>query len=819
VKLSASILAAGVAAACALLFEGYAQQTPSKPDPSPSTGSLAVITIDYPGDGAIFPPDITPPTFLWRDPAAGAASWTVRIAFADHGPDIEVVTPGERMHVGEIDPTALSNTNRPPELSPEQSVAHTWIPDSSAWAAIRRRSAGSTAVITIAGYAGQGRRDPLSLGRVRIETSREPVGAPVFFRDVPLMPNQSDKGVIKPLPPEAIRLIKWRLRYIDEPQSRVVMENPGTCANCHSFSRDGRTLGLDLDGPQNDRGLYALVNVAPQTTIRTQDVIRWPIVKDPKVERLRASFMSQVSPDGRFVLTTIDDPDAARRQGGRSLEDKYYNANFLDYRFLQVFYPTRGILAWYDREAKRLTPLPGANDPRYVQTDGVWSPDGKYIVFARAEARSPYTPGVPLALFANDPNETQIRYDLYRMPFHEGRGGEPERIIGASANGMSNNFPKVTPDGRWIVFVRCRNGQLMRPDSKLYIVPFQGGQERLMKCNQPLMNSWHTFSPNGHWMAFSSKGRSPFTQMYLTHLGADGDDAPAILVDNATAANRAVNLPEFVNIPRGGLEKIDPQASQFYKMFNAAIATMHDNRFAEAVEQWRHALELDPNDGKAHFNLGFSLSETGDLRGAIAEYRRSTELNPEDAVTYGNLALALAQTGDLNGCIENYRKAAALDSDNPVLLADLGTALFDGGHRPEGIERLEKAVALAPQSADVHNKLGFALAKAGRSQEAREHLESAVQLKPDSAEYRFNLAYVLGRSGDSAAAIPHLEKAVELTSGKDWQCLAGLGTAYYLAGRKADAIETTRRALNLALQAGNAELAASLRATLERYQR
>ena len=41
---------------------------------------------------------------------------------------------------------------------------------------------------------------------------------------------------------------------------------------------------------------------------------------------------------------------------------------------------------------------------------------------------------------------------------------------------MSNSFPKVSPDGKWIVFVQARNGQLMRPDGKLYIVPAEGGE-------------------------------------------------------------------------------------------------------------------------------------------------------------------------------------------------------------------------------------------------------------------------------------------------------------------------------------------------------
>ena len=223
-------------------------------------------------------------------------------------------------------------------------------------------------------------------------------------------------------------------------------------------------------------------------------------------------------------------------------------------------YPEGVALKWYSRAAGRRQPLPGADDPYYVQTDGVWSPDGKTIVFARAVARNPREEGQPPALYANDPNETRIQYDLYRVPFNDGKGGTPERIVGASQNGMSNNFPKVSPDGRWIVFVQCHNGQLMRPDSQLYIVPFSGGVARRLRANTPLMNSWHSFSPNGRWLVFSSKARSPYTQMYLTHLDVNGDSSPPILIDNATAANRAVNIPEFVNIPPDGIEDIQVPA-------------------------------------------------------------------------------------------------------------------------------------------------------------------------------------------------------------------------------------------------------------------
>lgn len=503
------------------------------------------ISIDYPEDGSVFPPGITPPTFLWRD--AAGTSWSIDISFADKHPAIHVATKGERMRIGTIDPECVSASNELPKLTLQQAASWTWTPDANTWAAIQAHSIDLPAVVTITGYRdGQAASSQAHIG---VSTSSDEVGAPIFYRDVPLMPSAGSGGAVQPLAPSTIHLIHWRVRDIRKPESHTVLKDMPTCANCHSFSSDGKTFGMDIDGPANDKGLYAVVPVQRHMTIQGKDMVHWNT--DGAVGKVRVGFMSQVSPNGKYVLTTFAGPALSR------MIDGYYVTNFMDYRFLQVFYPTRGILEYLNRATGLRQPLPGADDPKYVQTDGVWSPDGKYIVFARAEAREPRPKGQPPALRANDPNETQIQYELYRMPFNDGKGGTPERIVGASANGMSNSFPKVSPDGRWIVFVECRNGQLMRPDSQLYIVPSGGGTARRMRANTRLMNSWHSFSPNGHWMVFSSKARSPYTQMYLTHIDADGNDSPAILIDNATAANRAVNIPEFVNMDADGIEDIE----------------------------------------------------------------------------------------------------------------------------------------------------------------------------------------------------------------------------------------------------------------------
>ena len=54
--------------------------------------------------------------------------------------------------------------------------------------------------------------------------------------------------MIQPLAFANQPLINWRLRDIGQPQSRIVMHDMYTCANCHSFSADGKWMGLDVDG-------------------------------------------------------------------------------------------------------------------------------------------------------------------------------------------------------------------------------------------------------------------------------------------------------------------------------------------------------------------------------------------------------------------------------------------------------------------------------------------------------------------------------------------------------------------------------------------
>jgi len=743
---------------------------------------VAPITIDYPLEASVLPPEFPPPTFLWRDAAPDAAAWRIEVTFQDGLPGLRVTSTGERLKVGDIDPRCVAETNELPKLTSEQAAARTWKPEPGVWAEIKQRSVERPAAITIAGFRAGDPAHEVSRGEVRIQTSQDPVAAPIFYRDVPLMPSELEKGVIKPLPANAMPLIAWRLRNVGEPRSRLLLDGLPTCANCHSFSLDGKTMGMDLDGPQNDKGMYAIFPVAPQVSIGAEDVISWNALRERPASAMRAGFMSQVSPDGRYVVTSVN---GAKKDLGES----YYVANFKDYRFLQVFYPTRGILVWYSRAARRVQALPGANDESYVHTDAVWSPDGSYLVFARARAREPYSAGRKMAEHANDPNETPIQYDLYRIPFNEGRGGHAEPIAGASRNDMSNCFPKVSPDGRWIVFVQCRNGQLMRPDSQLYIVPAQGGQARRMRCNTPLMNSWHSFSPNGRWLVFSSKARSPYTQMYLTHLDADGRDSPALLIENATAANRAVNIPEFVNIPPDGLQKIAVPAVDLYRRFDRAWELTERGQDEAAISAWTQVLEVSPEDGKAHGNLGAVLLRRGRFEEAVAHFREALAASPESAPNHNNLGAALLRTGKVN----------------------------------EAAQHFEKALKINPEFADARFNLASVFYTRGRTYDAVGQWREGLRIEPGRLSVLTQLAWVLATSPkisvrNGAEAVALARQAVRLSEARDPEVLDTLAAAYAESGRFPEAVETARQALDLAIRQGKSSLAPPISARAALYE-
>lgn len=101
--------------------------------------TMGQVSVGYPAEGTVFPPDLDTPTFEWREETGGATRWRVEVRFSDGGSLARTVA-GEPMKVGEIDARCVGPTNELPRLTAEQASAHTWKPEPAAWAEVRRRA-------------------------------------------------------------------------------------------------------------------------------------------------------------------------------------------------------------------------------------------------------------------------------------------------------------------------------------------------------------------------------------------------------------------------------------------------------------------------------------------------------------------------------------------------------------------------------------------------------------------------------------------------------------------------------------------------------
>ena len=469
------------------------------------------LSIAYPYDRTVFPPEIAAPEVAWTDADVSSERWLVSVEF---GNGIRPVY-------------ALTNSRH-------------WAPNKKIWELIKANCVDSDARITVYGFEDKQELRITGKNSIRIFTSKDPVGASIFYRQVPL-PFKVGKKHFKKM--------KWRLADISSYKApRVVMKNLPVCASCHLFSKDGSWMSMEMNF-RGDSGAHLITKVTETINLSEKDFISWNDFPKPELLPKTRGLFAKMSPSGKYMVSTVHEIS--------------YAAVTNDHAFSQLFFPTYGVLAWYSIDKKMFSLLPGADDYDVVQTDPSWSWDEKKIVFSRAETKNKYHDDIAnIRTHMEDADIHQlnarfpIRFDLYQVSFNKGEGGMAVPVRGAGRNGMSNYFPRYSPDGHWIVFTQSRTGIMLQPDSKLFIIPAGGGEARRMQCNRALFNSWHSFSPNGKWMLFTSKVNTPFTEIFLTHIDENGMDTPPVCLSRFSDENFAANVPEFVNIEPTAIKSI-----------------------------------------------------------------------------------------------------------------------------------------------------------------------------------------------------------------------------------------------------------------------
>lgn len=667
------------------------------------------LIITYPLSGTLFPPKIAAPTISWQEKTGDIKNWYISI------------------HV-----------NQDKEIVSTFTEEQKWQPNPEQWEQIKFHGLGNDVYITVLGY----QKDKILSGsQTIIRTSSDSVNTPIFYRAVPLPFIYATKHLNE---------IRWHLGDISSnAKPPALLENLPLCGNCHSFTPDGSTLAMDVDYA-NDKGSYAITAIQKETILTADKIITWSDYRREDDEKT-FGLLSQISPNGRYVVSTVKDRSIFVATEG--------------FEYSQLFFPIKGILVIYDRETQKYWSLPGADDPDYVQSSPCWSPDGNYIYFARAPVYH-----LPKAEKINDiilptsmarefiERKREFKYDIYRIPFNNGKGSTATPVPGASNNGKSNYFPRISPDGKWMVFTQAENFMLLQPDSKLFIMSVEGGHPREMSCNTSNMNSWHSWAPNSRWLVFASKLRRPYAELLLTHVDENGNDTPPVILENFSFPDRTCNIPEFVNIKLENWTKIvDRFSNQSHYYVTVGRQYMGDNKYNEAAQALNKAIELDSTNIDAYVFKGHLEYNLENYNKAILSYNKAIALNTDNIESYINKGTAQYKIKDYNGSIESFNRAIELDRKNPYPYFARGSSKAKLGKLQSAIADFNKSIQLGYKSDKVYYERGLSYALLKNYKKASEDFKLTVKLNPTHVN-------ALEKSGNSLYQLKQFDNAIEAYS-------------------------------------------------------
>jgi tetratricopeptide (TPR) repeat protein len=222
---------------------------------------------------------------------------------------------------------------------------------------------------------------------------------------------------------------------------------------------------------------------------------------------------------------------------------------------------------------------------------------------------------------------------------------------------------------------------------------------------------------------------------------------------------RMVTLIFMVLLFYTGCASRADRAKQFN---NRGVDFYQKGDYAKALEQFTHALEFEPANADAHYNMGLVYFEKRELDRAIDEYMKSVTCKGGGGPwAYLNLGSALAQKCSFDEAVGAYKEAIKVRPDFPEAYNNLAVALENLGKTDEAIAAYRKAVELKADYFEPLYNLGMLLQKKKEYSEAVKIYEKAHIVKPDEPYIYFNLACCYAPMGQKEKALAALSSAFE----------------------------------------------------------
>lgn len=315
----------------------------------------------------------------------------------------------------------------------------------------------------------------------------------------------------------AIGIYQRNLENFDE---SAIIDNKtidNTCINCHSFSKN------------NPQSMMVHVRSNHAGSVFYADGKLKKISTKTKYTLAQGAYPNW-HPDGNHVAMSVN-----------TISQRFFSKDIR----IEVSDAASDLIV-YDVEKNRVTTSPKVSTSSRENLP-VWAPDGKTLYFISAPQVTDYE------------SEYKAKYELMRIPFdvETNTWGEVDTVISSRQTGRSISFPKISPDGKYLMFTMSDYGYftIHHPDADLFLLDLQSGQYKKMEVNSAQTDSYHCWSSSGRWFVFSSKRLDElFTRPFFCYFGPDGKvSKPFVLPQKDPlfydSFLKNYNIPELITGP------------------------------------------------------------------------------------------------------------------------------------------------------------------------------------------------------------------------------------------------------------------------------
>ena len=223
-------------------------------------------------------------------------------------------------------------------------------------------------------------------------------------------------------------------------------------------------------------------------------------------------------------------------------------------------------------------------------------------------------------------------------------------------------------------------------------------------------------------------------------------------------------IGSFTNTRRPAGEQLpDPKDKiEVFNLMTSAHESKDEDDTDAAIVRLHTVLKQDPNILDAWVMLGNEYSRKRDYRRALEQYRRALEINPDYDLATINLAHAYRALGQYEAALLGYQRYLEKDPRNALVRYQMGELYVDVGKLDEAESAFRQALSDDTRVAAARNALGVVAFKRGDLARAEQEIRAALAQKPDVRLAHFNLALIAEQRGDLRTAAAEYQKEIDL---------------------------------------------------------